>query len=105
MGNFHELPYVCFSRRFALALGNLVGKFEKVDSDEEGKCWGQSLRARIQIDVTKPLRRGVLIKIGTMADERWIPITYEKLTSMEKLMRDFVWNGGSHRPIGNLVKW
>lgn len=35
---------------------------------------------RISIDVIKPLRRRVFIKVGSMADERWIPITYEKLS-------------------------
>lgn len=25
-------------------------------------------------------------------------------SSMEKLMREFIWNGGKHMPIGNQVK-
>lgn len=77
--HFHELPFACYSRKSAVALGNLVGRFEKIETDEEGKCWGQILRVRILIDVSKPLRRGILIKVGSMSDEKWILITYKKL--------------------------
>lgn len=64
--HFHELPLVGFTRTTAIAIGNLIGNFEKVESDEDGWCWGETLRVRILVDVKKPLRRGVLIKVGSM---------------------------------------
>lgn len=62
-----------------MSLGNLIGKFEKVDSDEKGRCWGGSLRIQVLIDTVKPSKRGNLIKLTSMAKERWIPNTYEEL--------------------------
>lgn len=77
--HFHELPFACFSKKMAIAIGNMIGQFEKVETDEDGRCWGQTLKVRIRLDVRKALRRGMMFKVGAMADERWIPITYEKL--------------------------
>lgn len=65
-----------------------------MDSDEDGQCLGETLRVRITIDIRKPLRRGVLLKVGSMADEKWIPITYEKLP-------DFCYGCGK---LGHVVK-
>lgn len=31
------------------------------------------------MDIKKPLRRGTKLKVGSMAEEKWIPITIEKL--------------------------
>lgn len=77
--HLHKLPVAVFSKDLAKSIGNLIGKYEKIDCDEDGLCWGQTMKIKVAIDVLKPLRRGVLLKLGSMADERWIPITYEKL--------------------------
>lgn len=77
--HFHRLPMACFSWKMAIALGSLVGRFEKVDTDDEGMCWGRTLRVRVSIDVKKPLRRVVKLKVGSMGEETLIPVTYEKL--------------------------
>lgn len=57
----------------------MIGKFEKVDLDEDSDCWGQSLRVRVSINIHKPLKRGILMKLGAMAEERWVRIAYEKI--------------------------
>lgn len=76
--NFHKLPRVCFCRKYVEALGNVIGCFEYVECDEYGKMEGETLRVKIRINVEEPLKRGTNIKIGSMAEKTWIPITYEK---------------------------
>lgn len=77
--HFHNLPRVCFFKKYAIALGNSLGGFEAADCDEDGKMEGESLRVRIKIDINEPLKRGTNIKIGTRGEMKWIPATYEKL--------------------------
>lgn len=44
-------------KRGAKAVG-LVGKMEKMDTDVDGKASGPYLRARVSVEIEKPLRRG-----------------------------------------------
>jgi hypothetical protein len=48
-----------------------------VDTDEEGVGWGECLRARIKIDLTKPLLRGRRLKI--QGNSIWVHFQYEQL--------------------------
>lgn len=47
--------------------------------DKDGKASGSFLRARVAIEVMKPLRRGVLLKTRKEAEPKWFDIQYEKL--------------------------
>lgn len=47
--HFHNLPRVCFCRKYAEALGNSIGIFEIVDLDDQGKIKGETLRVRVRI--------------------------------------------------------
>lgn len=77
--HFHNIPNVCSNRKYAVALANSVGKFEEVETDEEGHHWGKTLRVKVKLDINKPLRRGTYLIIGASEKEKWIPITIEKL--------------------------
>lgn len=77
--HFHNLPRVCFCRKYAEALGNSIEKFMEAESDEKGKMEGENLRVKVRLDINQPLRRGTNIKTGSMAEKKWIKITYEKL--------------------------
>lgn len=69
---------MCYCRKYAEALGNSIGTFEAADSDDYGKMKGETLRVRIRMDVREPIKRGTDIKTGAMAENAWIPVTYEK---------------------------
>lgn len=48
---------MCMSNEMATELGNVIGKVKEVKIDATGECFGQFLRLKISIDVTKPLKK------------------------------------------------
>lgn len=50
-----DAPPIMFFDTVARDLGGLLGKVLEVDSDREGRIWGESIRDRIQHDVDEPL--------------------------------------------------
>lgn len=58
-------------------IGSVVGKVHACDVDKDGKAWGQTLRAYIEIEIQKPLPRGRMLNVS--GNKNWIPFTYEKL--------------------------
>ncbi|KAK4413884.1 hypothetical protein Salat_2801200 [Sesamum alatum] len=57
---------------------NRLGTLREVDMDSNGPIWGSSIRIRVAIDVTFPLKRAM--KIRTMlGDEQFVTFTYERL--------------------------
>jgi hypothetical protein len=54
-----------------------IGEVEAVDTDAEGIGWGEFLRVKIRLDLTKPLPRGR--KINIQGNSIWIRFQYERL--------------------------
>lgn len=77
--HFHKLPMACFYRKYAITLANSIGSFDYVDLSDCGSPKGETLRVRVITDIKKPLRRGTNVKVDSMGEEIWSPITYEKL--------------------------
>lgn len=76
----HNIPIVCMNKETCLFLGNLIGKVEEVDSGETGDCFCSFIRVRVQIDITKPLRRVLLVKFFTQDEDAiWLPLLFERL--------------------------
>lgn len=42
--HFFDLPMACMNQSMAKRLGNAVGEFETVDGNDQGCCWGSSMR-------------------------------------------------------------
>jgi hypothetical protein len=72
-----DLPLVCMGREVGKKLGETMGTVEEVDADLDGIGWGEYLRVRIQMDITKPLPRGRKIKLEGKVI--WVTFKYEKL--------------------------
>ncbi|KAL9427045.1 hypothetical protein AB3S75_033767 [Citrus x aurantiifolia] len=69
----HDVPIMCMSKEMALELGNVIGKVEEIETDATWECFGQFLRLRISVDVTKPLKK--LIELEQEGeDEEDIPM-------------------------------
>lgn len=51
----------------------------KMDVDADGKASGAFLRARVAIEIDKPIRWGVLLRMSKNEEPRWFQAQYEKL--------------------------
>jgi hypothetical protein len=58
---------------------SLIGEVKRMDVDRDGKASGPFLHARVSMAITKPVRRGVLLKTKKEAATEWFDIEYEKL--------------------------
>jgi hypothetical protein len=58
---------------------SLIGMVIKMDVDDDEKASGAFLRARVAIEIGKPLRRGVLLRMSRSEEPRWFAIQYERL--------------------------
>lgn len=74
----HNVPFKCLNRDMAMQLGNCLGKMERVDCEGQQNWVGAFLGVRVTIDITKPLRRGIKLRLSG-DKEVWCPIQYEKL--------------------------
>jgi hypothetical protein len=73
----YDLPLACMSKAMGFRIGASVGEVLEVDADDEGVGWGEYLRVRIVLDLTKPLSRGRRLKLRDRSI--WITFKYEKI--------------------------
>ena len=73
----HQMPLGCMGREVGHKIGSTVGIVEEVDTDVGGVGWGEYLRVKISLDLTKPLARGRKMKLE--GNSIWIPFKYERL--------------------------
>ncbi|KAL0426829.1 UNVERIFIED_CONTAM: hypothetical protein Slati_2857700 [Sesamum latifolium] len=59
----HGLPLGKMTKEMASFIGNKLGQFKDVDLDSKGDVWGTSIRIRVSIDITKPLKRALKIRM------------------------------------------
>jgi hypothetical protein len=72
-----DLPLACMSAEIGRRIGASVGQVKAVDTDSKGIGWGEFLRVKIQVDITKPLPRGR--KINIEGNSMWVKFQYERL--------------------------
>lgn len=61
--HFYELPMDLFNQSMAERLGNAIGQLVEYDNDGRGYGWKESLRVRVNLDITRPLRRGIKVRL------------------------------------------
>ena len=54
---FHNVPVGCMEQGTIKVLGEAIWIVEEVDADEDEECIGQYARARISIDIARPLKK------------------------------------------------
>ncbi|GLT71843.1 hypothetical protein SLA2020_438340 [Shorea laevis] len=72
----YNLPLACMNSAVGYRIGSSVGQVEEVDLVED-VAWGEFLRVRILLDLSKPLSRGRMLKIKSTSV--WVAFQYEKL--------------------------
>lgn len=57
----------------------LIGQVVKMDVDADGKASGAFLRTRMAVEIDKPIRQGVLLRMNRNEEPRWFQAQYERL--------------------------
>ncbi|KAF7838984.1 ribonuclease H [Senna tora] len=57
----YDLPFNLRTRNAAASIGTKLGEFLTWNTSDMGR-WGKALRLRVTIDLTKPLKRGTLVR-------------------------------------------
>jgi hypothetical protein len=75
-----DLPFGWMNTKRGARAPGLVGEVKKEEADSEGKVSGPFLRARVVIDISKPLQRGIMLKTDKSSTPlEWFDIQYENL--------------------------
>ncbi|KAL6659989.1 hypothetical protein ACP70R_002111 [Stipagrostis hirtigluma subsp. patula] len=75
----YNLPLGWMNKRWGEEIAAKIGSLQKVELDEQDRAWGPYLRAKVKIDITKPLRRGVSLFSARRQKTEWYEVRYEKL--------------------------
>ncbi|BFG14566.1 hypothetical protein CerSpe_008400 [Prunus speciosa] len=74
------LPLVFMTRAMGKLIGDALGLHVVTDQSRRGECLGSYLRIRVLLDVSRPLRRWLAVRLpddsGTV---EWVQLRYEKL--------------------------
>ncbi|KAK6139565.1 hypothetical protein DH2020_026711 [Rehmannia glutinosa] len=73
----HDIPIGLMNKSFVEISGNTIGKYLGMDVDSDGYSFGRFLRIRVDLDITKPLKR--VLKTTFKNTEFVLPIKYERL--------------------------
>lgn len=74
-----DLPLGWMNQARGFHAMSLIGQVVKMDVDADGKASGAFLRARVAIEIAKPVWRGVLLRMSKNEDPKWFQAQYEKL--------------------------
>jgi len=74
-----KLPLGWMNQQRGTRAMSLIGHVVKMDVDGDGKASGAFLRARVAIELDKPLRRGVLLRMSKTEEPKWFEAQYERL--------------------------
>ncbi|KAL4298162.1 hypothetical protein GQ457_12G031030 [Hibiscus cannabinus] len=74
-----QLPLRAMNSEMGLRLGGCIGRAVAIDHRVEGGNLGDFLRIRVEVDITKPLRRFVLLGNGKGKKPSPCPLRYERL--------------------------
>lgn len=74
-----NLPLGWMNRARGSRALDLIGRVIQMDVDKDGKASGAFLRGRVSIQIDKPVRRGILLRINKSEDPRWFQVQYERL--------------------------
>lgn len=89
-----NLPICYRTEKIARKIGHGIGEFLEQDNKKNYAQLGNSIRIRVKMDITKPLRRGFMINLKDSRELCWVTIRYERIP-------DFCFNCGV---IGHVVK-
>ena len=57
-----NVPIMSMDKETLVELGEAIGTVEEVTTDEAGECVGNIARLRINVDITKPLKKIIVLR-------------------------------------------
>ncbi|TXG57113.1 hypothetical protein EZV62_018426 [Acer yangbiense] len=74
----HDIPILCMNRRTAKWLAEQIGEVVEIPL-ESRECWGKFMRVKVRIDILKPLKRWLRLKLGKCDEITTVGLKYERL--------------------------
>jgi hypothetical protein len=77
-----NLPFGYMHKRWGAVIASPLGvngSVPMVECDDSGRCWGGYMRVRVEVDVDKPLMRGVTVFSQRRNVTEWFQVQYENL--------------------------
>ncbi|KAL5574765.1 hypothetical protein UlMin_016464 [Ulmus minor] len=78
----HNIPVFCMSETVGSILRNMVGTVQEVECNQDGLCLGTFIRVRAIIDISKPLKRILKVRLGSDKELVTILLRYEHLPEL-----------------------
>ncbi|KAL5548427.1 hypothetical protein UlMin_003658 [Ulmus minor] len=78
----HNIPVFCMSKTVGSILGNMVGLVQEVECNQDELCLCTFIRVRVIIDISKPLKRILKVRLGTYKELVTILLRYEHLPEL-----------------------
>ncbi|GMN24411.1 hypothetical protein TIFTF001_050320 [Ficus carica] len=79
LGKAHNLPMRSISEKIGMMIGEALGVAIRVWKDREGRCSGSFLRIRVMMDISKPVRRVIPVRLGSNGAVHWAELKYERI--------------------------
>ncbi|TXG58188.1 hypothetical protein EZV62_016017 [Acer yangbiense] len=74
----HDIPILCMNRRTAKWMAEQIGVVVEIPL-ESRECWGKYMRVKVCIDISKPLKRWLRLKLSRSDEITTVSLKYEKL--------------------------
>ncbi|KAK3225745.1 hypothetical protein Dsin_005607 [Dipteronia sinensis] len=74
----HDIPIICMNRRIARWLAEQIGRVIEIPADSR-ECWGKFMRVKVQLDITKPLKQWLRLKLDKSENIVVVALKYERL--------------------------
>ncbi|TXG70165.1 hypothetical protein EZV62_005100 [Acer yangbiense] len=74
----HDIPIMCMNRRTAKWLAEHIRGVTEIPVDSK-ECWGKFMRVKVELDISKPLKRWLRLKLDKSNNIVVVGLKYERL--------------------------
>jgi hypothetical protein len=75
----YGLPYLLMNKERGTPLAEMIGDVDHLELDDDGWAWGTFLRARINVEVSEPLKRCIVVESASQRKTFYYEVKYEDL--------------------------
>ena len=74
----HDVPILCMNRRSAKWMAEQIGRVIEI-LPESKDCRGKFMKVKVQVDISKPLRQWLRLKLDNSSNIEMVRLKYERL--------------------------